>query len=81
MQIENEALFNVKKGTGGSIICRPVKDKFLITAKHFKQYLTDDGIGEKESQVDLEFTRNGFAALVGSMTAQLKIYDEENGNE
>lgn len=78
MQIENEAHFNVKKGEGGSIISRPSKDKFLITAKHFKQYLNADGVSEKENQVNLELTRNGFAALVGSMSAQLKIYDEEH---
>ena len=59
MKIENEALFNVKKGEGGSISCSPKTGKFIITAKKFKQYLTDD------------------AALVGSMMAQLRIYDEE----
>ena len=48
-----------------------------LLQKKFKQYLTDDGIGEKETQVNLEYTRNGFAALVGSMMAQLRIYDEE----
>ena len=77
MKIENEALFNVKKGEGGSISCSPKTGKFIITAKKFKQYLTDDGIGEKETQVNLEYTRDVFAALVGSMMAQLRIYDEE----
>lgn len=48
-----------------------------LLQKKFKQYLTDDGIGEKETQVNLEYTRDGFAALVGSMMAQLRIYDEE----
>ena len=56
MKIENEALFNVKKGEGGSISCSPKTGKFIITAKKFKQYLTDDGIGEKETQVNLEYT-------------------------
>lgn len=77
MQIENEALFNVKKGEGGSISSNTKDGKFIITAKKFKQYLTDDGIGEKETQVSLEYTRNGFSALVGSMMAQLRVYDEE----
>ena len=54
MKIENEALFNVKKGEGGSISCNPKDGKFIITAKKFKQYLTDDGVGEKEIQVNLE---------------------------
>ena len=48
-----------------------------LLQKKFKQYLTDDGVGEKETQVNLEYTRDGFAALVGSMMAQLRIYDEE----
>ena len=48
-----------------------------LPQKKFKQYLTDDGVGEKETQVNLEYTRDGFAALVGSMMAQLRIYDEE----
>lgn len=48
-----------------------------LLQKKFKQYLTDDGIGEKETQVNLEYTRDGFAALVGPMMAQLRIYDEE----
>lgn len=33
MKIENEALFNVKKGEGGSISCSPEAGKFIITAK------------------------------------------------
>lgn len=33
MKIENEALFNVKKGEGGSISCSPKTGKFIITAK------------------------------------------------
>lgn len=49
-----------------------------LLQKKFKQYLTDDGIGEKETQVNLEYTRDGFAALVGPMMAQLRIYDEES---
>lgn len=77
MQTENEAFFNVKKGEGGSIICYPKRGKFTITAKLFKQYLTDEGVAQKENQVTLQFTRNGFAALVGSMMAQLESYDEE----
>ena len=48
-----------------------------LLQKKFKQYLTDDGVGEKETQVNLEYTRDGYAALVGSMMAQLRIYDEE----
>lgn len=76
MKIENEALFNVKKGEGGSISCSPKTGKFIIAAKKFKQYLTDDGVEEKKTQVNLEYTRDGFA-LVGSMMAQLRIYDEE----
>ncbi|MCC4477428.1 hypothetical protein LMB76_04245 [Limosilactobacillus reuteri] len=47
MKIENEALFNVKKGEGGSISCSPKTGKFIITAKKFKQYLTDDGVKRK----------------------------------
>ena len=35
------------------------------------------GDEEKKTQVNLEYTRDGFATLVGSMMGQLRIYDEE----
>ncbi len=59
MKIENEALFNVKKGEGGSISCSPKTGKFIITAKKFKQYLTDDGVEERKPKLILNIPEMG----------------------
>ena len=59
MKIENEALFNVKKGEGGSISCSPKTGKFIMTAKKFKQYLTDDGVEERKPKLILNIPEMG----------------------